>query len=432
VRGPAQRRIARIRWTTTVVFAATTAMCLTVLVVAALRIDGSSRVQALDSALAQQASSLAEVVDVTTDGSLDLSRLDATQAARTTPVVGVVTAEAILYADPDQPALPPDAELNQLLNTQRVRPAVSTFLTAQLSGAVLHWASAPILAAVPAGVQVEGFVIVGGPVPGAAAHARLRLELVATAILLVLLAAGLGHVISGFAMRPAVRGLSDLERSLVEASHELRTPLTVLAVILDGSRLRSADPGAADEAVGRARRQVDRLTAVTSALLVRARASAGTVPTTFERLRLDQLVEGTVAEMVEVGADEVEVTGPPTVVEGSPELLSHAVRNLVENALRHGGPPVRVTTGEGTVEVDDGGSGIPAGRRRRVVRPGVGSGDGTGMGLSIVAWVAGVHGGRLVLDDGPSGGLRARLELGVPGRRRPHRPLMRRAQDSST
>ena len=403
-------------------------MCLVVLVVGALRIDGSSRVRALDSALVQQASSLAVVVDVAPDGSLDLSRLDATQAARTAPVVGVVTPGAIVYVDPDQTALPPDAELTRVLDAQRARPAVSTFVAAQSSGAVLRWASAPIVVAGPHGVEVDGVVVVGSTVLGAAAHARLRLELVATAILLVLLAAGLGHVVSGFAMRPAVRGLSDQERFLVEASHELRTPLTVLAVILDGTADVSGD--AVDAAVARARRQVDRLTAVTSALLVRARASAGTVPATFERLRLDQLVEGTVAELAEVGADAVEVVSTPTVVEGSPELLSHAVRNLVENALRHGHAPVRVTIGAGVVEVDDGGRGIPVRLRRRAVQPGVGDGDGTGTGLAIVAWVAGVHGGRLILDDAPSGGLRARLELGVPGRR-PHRRLMRRARDSA-
>ncbi len=222
-------------------------------------------------------------------------------------------------------------------------------------------------------------------------------------------AAALGHVISGFAMRPAVRGLADTERFLVEASHELRTPLTVLAVILDEARAR----GEPDESVVRARRQVDRLTSITSALLLRARASAGTTAVALEPLRLDQVVEASVAEAApEALADgRVTVEAPATVATANPELVAQAVRNLVDNALRHGAPPVLVTVRPGEVEVSDAGGGIPPVRRRRMRRPGVGRGEGTGTGLAIVEWVARVHGGSLQLGTGPGGGLRARLVL---------------------
>ena len=130
---------------------------------------------------------------------------------------------------------------------------------------MLHWAAASVIGVTSAGTGVHGAVLVGGSVPGTAEHARLTLGLTVTGLALVVLAALLGHVVSGYAMRPAVRGLADQERFLVEASHELRTPLAVLAVILDEAKAR----GSSDEAVVKARRQVDRLSAITSALLLR-------------------------------------------------------------------------------------------------------------------------------------------------------------------
>ncbi|MDO8119856.1 HAMP domain-containing sensor histidine kinase [Isoptericola sp. b490] len=401
---PALRRIRVIRWTTTGVFAITTAACLTVLVVLALRVDSTSRLRSLTDGLANQASILGEVITYT-DGSLDLSRLQQTQDLRIAPVVGVVTSDAIAYAAPDQSALPADAELRRVLRQVTDNPGVTSFTAPQASGAELHWAAAPVIGVSPQGVGVQGAVLVGGPVPGAAEHARLALALALTAVALVALAAALGHVISGFAMRPAVRGLADQERFLVEASHELRTPLAVLAVQLDEARAGGED------ALGRARRQVDRLAAITSALLLRARASAGTTRVTREPLRLDQLVESVLGEAVpEALADgRVVLDAPPVVVDANPELVSHAVRNLVDNALRHGAPPVTVALRPGEIEVSDTGPGIPVAQRRRMQRPGVGRGEGTGTGLAIVAWVARVHGGRLVLDSAPGGGLRAVL-----------------------
>ncbi|HEY0117223.1 MAG TPA: HAMP domain-containing sensor histidine kinase [Cellulomonas sp.] len=403
---PAQRRIRTIRWTTTAVFAAATALCLAVLVVIALHIDTASRTRSLDEGLAGQASSLAEVIGYQ-DGSFDLSWLESTQDVRTAPVVGVVTPTEIAYATPDQSALPNDDELRRMLDQVHASPGVTSFVAPQAAGQLLHWAAAPLVVTTPQGVSAGAIVLVGGPVAGAGDHDRLAVGLAITAAALVLAAAALGHLISGFALRPAVRGLADQERFLVEASHELRTPLTVLGVILDQA---SSDPDGGREALGRARRQVDRLATVTSALLLRARASSGTTPVTFERLRLDLLVEAVVAE---TGA-EAQVVAEPAVVTASPELVGQAVRNLVENAVRHGAPPIVVRVLPDGVEVTDGGPGIPPRLRRRVRRPGVGRGEGTGTGLAIVEWVASTHGGTLLLDEAPSGGLRARFTLGRP------------------
>ena len=148
----------------------------------------------------------------------------------------------------------------------------------------------------------------------------------------------------------------------------------------------------------------------------------------LEPLRLDQLVEAAVAESAAdaVADGRVVVTAEPVVVDANPDLVAQAVHNLVDNALRHGAPPVQVVVRPGEVEVSDAGAGIPLGRRRRVRRPGVGGGEGTGTGLAIVEWVARVHGGALTLDAGPAGGLRARARASslapLTTSSTPHRP----------
>lgn len=414
--GPARRRVRRIRWTTTVVFAATTAVCLAVLVVIALQVDSSARVKAFDVGLRQQAGTLSELVSID-DGNLDLGRLNATQVGTTTTVLGVVTPQSIEYAEPDQDALPPDDELRDILAGQEKHPGVVGLVTPQQSGGTLHWATAPVFdaATITTSTPVGAVLLVGGPVPGAAEHAALRTRLLLTSALLVVAASLLGHVVSGLAMRPAIRGLASQERFLVDAAHELRTPLTVLQLVVDRADRRPEDLEAQRVAVEAARGQVRRLATLTDALLLRARAAVGTADLAREPLRLDQLVEQVVAELP--GTEDVTVRTEPVVVRANPDVLAHGVRNLVENALRHGRPPVVVEVRDAAVVVTDGGPGIPASDRSRMVEAGATGGDGTGSGLAIASWAARVNGGRLTLDGAPSGGLRATLGLEAGSRR---------------
>jgi len=425
--GSARRRISRIRWTTTVVFAATTAVCLGVLVAIALRVDTSAQTKAFDEGLRQQAGSLSELVSISDDGTLDLGRLNATQVGRTTSVLGVVTPSSIEYAEPDQDALPTDDELRRVLATQQKDAGVTAFVASQQRGPTLHWAAAPVFdaAKITSSTPVGAVLLVGGSVPGAAEHAALRNRLLLGSVLLVVAASLLGHVVSGRAMRPAVRGLASQERFLVDAAHELRTPLSVLQLEVDRASLHPDDLATQRAAVDGAGRQVRRLTALTDALLLRARAAVGTADLSRERLRLDQLVERVVTELDETtsrrsddapdGARVALRPDPPpaVVVRANPDVLALGVRNLVENALRHGLPPVVVEVRADAVVVTDAGPGIPAADRARMVEAGT-TGDsraGTGSGLSIASWAARVNGGGLELDDAPSGGLRATLRL---------------------
>ncbi|MGB3554121.1 MAG: sensor histidine kinase N-terminal domain-containing protein [Jannaschia sp.] len=117
------------------------------------------------------------------------------------------------------------------------------------------------------------------------------------------------------------------------------------------------------------------------------------------------------AEDVEAGADRIA---------GDPVALREALRNLIDNAVRHGPPAntigVAVTAtppGYVTLSVEDVGPGIPTTARgsalerfSSVDRPG-----GTGLGLPIVKAVADAHGATLTLADAPTGGLRVALRF---------------------
>jgi two-component system osmolarity sensor histidine kinase EnvZ len=110
-------------------------------------------------------------------------------------------------------------------------------------------------------------------------------------------------------------------------------------------------------------------------------------------------------------------------LEGRPNALRRCVTNLVDNALRHGASArltARETHGMIEIAVDDDGPGIPEHRREEAFRPfhrldegrNLASG-GSGLGLAIARDIARGHGGDLLLNSSPLGGLRALIRLPV-------------------
>jgi len=103
-----------------------------------------------------------------------------------------------------------------------------------------------------------------------------------------------------------------------------------------------------------------------------------------------------------------------------PTLLRRAIGNLMDNAERHGAAPFRVeiarNAGWLSVRVADHGYGVPAELLDQLGKPFV-RGDharssaGVGLGLSIVARAAELHGGELHLRNGESGGFVATLRI---------------------
>jgi len=100
--------------------------------------------------------------------------------------------------------------------------------------------------------------------------------------------------------------------------------------------------------------------------------------------------------------DDTQLDGEPVTVSGNPRLLRRMLRNLLENAKRHGAPPIAVRVsraGDGAeIAVCDHGSGVPEAERERVFDPfyrhtGTGEIGGAGLGLALVRQIARRHGG---------------------------------------
>ncbi|WP_218129157.1 sensor histidine kinase [Nonomuraea maritima] len=131
----------------------------------------------------------------------------------------------------------------------------------------------------------------------------------------------------------------------------------------------------------------------------------------------------------------------PTTVTGDPVLLTQLVTNLVENGVRHNVPDgsvdVRVTPDDGLV-VSNTGPEIPPDRVpelfepfRRMTPDRTRSANGSGLGLSIVASIAGAHAMTVTAQPNPGGGLTVHCHL-PPKTSRPERPTPCAEGSSST
>ncbi|MDG6109958.1 HAMP domain-containing histidine kinase [Dactylosporangium aurantiacum] len=210
-------------------------------------------------------------------------------------------------------------------------------------------------------------------------------------------------------------------RFAADVSHELRSPLQTLAASASVLHRRRAHldertalaAGLVVEEIGRFQQLVDDLLE-----LARSDQPARRAPVDPHDLAR-RVVEGQGldAGLVEPAAED----GVRWLVDR--RRVEQILANLLDNAVRHGGGPVavRLTSvgGTGRVEVDDEGPGVRPDDRLvifdRFVRGrsagARGGGDGTGLGLSLVARHAAAHGGRVVVLDRPGGGARFRVEL---------------------
>ena len=162
---------------------------------------------------------------------------------------------------------------------------------------------------------------------------------------------------------------------LANASHELRTPLARIRMALE---------------LGKDRREIERdiaeLDTLIDEILLASRLDATRALETVEEVDLLALA----AE--EAARYDVEVNGEPAVMRGDARLLRRAIRNLLENARRHGAPPIKVAVRKNEIRVCDGGAGVPPSERERIFEP-FNSRRGTGLGLALVRQIARRHGG---------------------------------------
>ena len=210
----------------------------------------------------------------------------------------------------------------------------------------------------------------------------------------------------------------DLRQVTDDIAHDLRSPLSRLRQKLEGALARAREPAADAEALGSAIEELDAVLATFSSLLRIARAEAGLRGTPPQQVALSALVaqmaETYAAVAEDQGASLAAEVAPGLTVAGDAALLRQAVANLIENALLHGGPLVRVKLalrqqgGAPVLEVSDNGTGIPEDERDKVTRrfyrlDRSRNTPGTGLGLALVAAVAQLHGASMQLGDAAPG-----------------------------
>ncbi len=204
------------------------------------------------------------------------------------------------------------------------------------------------------------------------------------------------------------------KRMMASASHELRSPLARLRMAVELlSDPENGDPG---PTIDGAVKDIAELDALVGDLLLASRLEGGV-----------QAADKTPVDVMALAVEEAArvdatVTGSPRTVSGDASALRRLMRNLLENALRHGAAPIEVTVtplGDGArLVVADSGPGVPQALRERIFEPfyrakghNEGADGGVGLGLALVREIAHAHGGAARCVGGADGGSRFEVDL---------------------
>lgn len=217
-------------------------------------------------------------------------------------------------------------------------------------------------------------------------------------------------------------------RFLADAGHEIRTPLTILRGDLDVTLRRRRSPEEYEAVLRQALGDLRDVSSLADDLITLARSESGGLEPQPSEFRVADLVRRVAEKYARVGdSSGIELTldiEDGLAVYADHGLLERAVGNLVDNAIKYGGPKGHFTVsahsendGRVAIYVSDDGPGIPAEERERLFErfyrgsTGRRSVRGSGLGLAIVRAIVEAHGGEVSLESEPGRGTRVCLEL---------------------
>lgn len=235
----------------------------------------------------------------------------------------------------------------------------------------------------------------------------------------------LGRAFNSMLDRLAVL-MDSLKQVSNDIAHDLRTPMSRLKQNLDETARGATTIDDMRSGILNGTLQVDEILSTFSALLRIAQIEAGTRRTAFSPVDLSELTTLLVSDYGGVADDRsqtIETAIEPLVwIEGDRDLLTQLIVNLVENAIRHTSDGSRILVGlakrpdDVTLTVGDNGPGVPDAERERIFRrfyrlEQSRTTTGSGLGLSLVAAIAELHGASVTAQDNNPG---LRIEIRFP------------------
>jgi signal transduction histidine kinase len=208
-----------------------------------------------------------------------------------------------------------------------------------------------------------------------------------------------------------IEQLIDAHRSLLaNASHELRSPLTRLRLALD---LQTGNP--TKEREKEITRNLEEIDALIEEILLASRLDRPDITIQRETIDLGLILKD------EAQRHGIDASVPALPMEGDGVLIRRLFRNLLDNAMRHGAPPILLgwskEDGMISITVQDHGQGIRTEDQARIFEPFYRpkgrseSAGGWGLGLSLVRQIALKHGGYVTCENARGGGALFRVTL---------------------
>jgi len=212
--------------------------------------------------------------------------------------------------------------------------------------------------------------------------------------------------------------MDSLKQVSNDIAHDMRTPLAHLRYSLERTKIGASTPEQYRAAIEAAIAESDHLLEMFAALLRIAQIEAGARRDGFRQVELGQVLRRAYdiyKPVMDDGAHPFEIEAHDALhISGDPQLLLQMVSNLLDNAAAHtpSGTPVRAEAisdeGRPAIIVADKGHGVPQEDREKVFRrfyrrEQSRTSPGSGLGLSLVAVIAGLHGADIQVSDNAPG-----------------------------